>query len=354
MNAVHLLVPGKLDTLTGGYGYDRQMAAGLRQRGWAVDVHELDGSFPYPTAAARMSAAGVLAAVPNRATVLIDGLALGVLPDEVWDEASRLRIVALVHHPLAEETGIEPHIARRFEESERRALAAVRLVIVTSRGTAEGLAQYGVGANRLVVVEPGTNRGALARGSGGGPHQLLCVASIVPRKGHEVLIRALADVPRSDWLLTCVGSTTRSAATMQSLSEQIEEESLGDHVRFVGEVEGPMLDRYYDEADFFVLPTRHEGYGMAVAEALARGIPVISTPTGAIADLVGRDAGMLVPPDDFQALTATLWRVMEDETLRARLREGARKARERLPGWEQQVDKMAVALARVAADDGRL
>jgi len=154
--------------------------------------------------------------------------------------------------------------------------------------------------------------------------------------------------------LTCVGSLQRSPATVQRLSEQIEAEGLEDHVRLAGELDAAALEDCYDAADLFVLPTRHEGYGMAVAEALARGIPVISTPTGAIADLVGRDAGMLVPPDDFQALTATLWRVLEDEQLRQRLREGARRVRERLPTWQEQAGKMAEVLARAAADHGRV
>jgi glycosyltransferase involved in cell wall biosynthesis len=178
------------------------------------------------------------------------------------------------------------------------------------------------------------------------------VASLVPRKGHDILLRALADVPRTDWILTCVGSRFRSPATVERLCAQIEAEGLEDHVRLVGEVDGATLAERYDAADVFVLPTRHEGYGMAVAEALAHGLPVVSTPTGAIADLVGRDAGMLVPPGDVEALTTALWRVLDDDGLRQRLREGARRVRNRLPTWEHQTARMADALER--GDDGRV
>ena len=172
------------------------------------------------------------------------------------------------------------------------------------------------------------------------------MASLVPRKGHDMLLRALAEVPRTDWLLTCVGSHYRSPATVQRLCAQIEAEGLEDHVRLVGEVDAATLAEHYDSADVFVLPTRHEGYGMAVAEALAHGLPVVSTPTGAIADLVGRDAGMLVPPGDAEALTAALWRVLDDDGLRQRLREGARRVRNRLPTWADQSAMMADALER--------
>jgi len=348
MSSLVLFVPGRVDTLTGGYAYDRQMVAGLRRLGWSVMVRELDESFPQPTAAARSAAAAALSAVPDATTVLIDGLALGAMPDEAWREARRLRVVGLVHHPLAAETGIEPHVVRRLEESERRALAAVRLVIVTSRATAEALQRYGVAANRIAVVEPGTERAPLARGSGDAVRNLLCVASLVPRKGHDVLLRALADVPRTDWVLTCVGSHYRSTATVERLCAQIDAEGLEDHVRLVGEVDAATLAAHYDRADIFVLPTRYEGYGMAVAEALAHGLPVISTPTGAIADLIGRDAGMLVPPGDAEALTAALWRVLDDDGLRQRLREGARRVRQRLPSWDDQSAMMADALERGA------
>jgi glycosyltransferase involved in cell wall biosynthesis len=211
-----------------------------------------------------------------------------------------------------------------------------------------------VAASRIAVVEPGTGRAPLARGSQGSVRNLLCVATLVPRKGHDILFRALAELPRSDWLLTCVGSPYRSPSTVQRLCAQLEADGLEDHVRLVGEVDAATLAEYYDDADIFVLPTRHEGYGMAVAEALAHGLPVVSTPTGAIAELVGRDAGMLVPPGDAEALTAALWRVLDDDGLRKRLREGARRVRDRLPTWEDQAGMMAAVLARAEATDGRI
>jgi glycosyltransferase involved in cell wall biosynthesis len=347
MNSLVLLVPGRLDTRTGGYLYDRQIVAGLQQRGWSVSVRELDGSFPLPTPWARLDTARVLSEIPDGSLVLIDGLALGAMPDEAWHESRRLRLVGLVHHPLANETGWEPHVARRFEQSERRALAAVRRVIVTSRETADGLLRYQVSSSRIDIVEPGTAAAPLARGSSGEVRQLLCVGSLVPRKGHDTLLRALIQLPGSNWLLTCIGSHYYSPATVQRLRAQIEAEALDEHVRLIGEVDPATLDSYYEGTDVFVLPTRHEGYGMAVAEALARGVPVISTPTGGIAELIGRDAGILVPPDDPDALTAALWRVLDDEGFRQRLREGARRVRARIPDWSTQSGLMADALERV-------
>jgi len=93
---------------------------------------------------------------------------------------------------------------------------------------------------------------------------------------------------------------------------------------------------------------RHEGYGMVVAEALARGLPVVSTATGAIRDLVGDEAGIVVPPGDLAALADALSRVLGDADLRARLADGARRVREHLPTWDAAAVAMAQALERAA------
>lgn len=350
MRPLVLIVPGRLDTLTGGYGYDRRIVAGLRARGWAVTVHELEGAFPMPDASAREQAARVLAAVPDGAILLVDGLALGVLPDEVAPHAARLHLVALVHHPLAEETGIEARVAVQLARTERRALRFARCVVVTSAATAAMMGAYGVTPDRVRVVTPGTDPAPLARGSRDAALQLLCVAGLVPRKGHEVLFRALAAVPSADWRLTCVGSLEREPGTVARLRALVAAEGLESRVSFPGELEGEALAACYDAADLFVLPTLFEGYGMVVAEALARGLPVVATGTGAIPELIGDGAGIVVEPGDAAALSAALSRVIVDPALRARVAESARRMRERLPTWDQSCALMEKTLRSLPAE----
>jgi glycosyltransferase involved in cell wall biosynthesis len=343
---VHVVVPGAIDTRTGGYGYDREIVAGLERRGWIVRVHEIPGSFPHPSAEARAAAAAALAALPDGAPVVIDGLALGALPDEAAREAARLRLIALVHHPLADETGLPAAARARLEASERRALEAARHVVVTSRRTAAALDRYGVAPESITVIEPGTDpapqaRGSAGGGSGSGTVELLCVATLVPRKGHDVLVRALAAMREAAWHLTCVGGLDRDEAWAAAVRAQAAASGLASRVAFAGELDRAPLDVRYDAADVFVLPTWYEGYGMAVAEALARGLPVVSTATGAIADLVGDDAGLLVPPGDAEALTRALSSVVTDAALRERLAGGARRARGRLRSWDDAAGQMA-------------
>lgn len=347
MRSVVFVVPGRLETKTGGYLYDRRMSQGLREHGWSVEVRELDHSFPWPTPAALEHAASVLADLRDGTRVLVDGLALGAMPAAIEREAARLRIVALVHLPLGADISLDRDMAARLEAAERRALCAAALIIVTGTATLSLLAEYGIARDRVVVVEPGTARAPLARGSGGERLRLLSVATLNPGKGHEILLQALGAVSHRGWHLTCVGSLKRHPATVDRVRAAIGRLALDERVSLVGELDDEGLFECYDRADVFVLATLQETYGMAVAEALAHGLPVVSTTTGAIPDLVGADAGLLVPTGNAEALAGALARVLGDADLRARLAGGARRARGRLPSWEQAFGKMAAALERL-------
>jgi len=314
-----------------------------------VDVHELEPGFPYPSPPVRMRTARLLANIADDTIVVIDGLALGVLPDEVAREADRLRVVALVHHPLAAETGLDAKTRDELDSSERRALASARHVIVTSRATATTMIDYGIDAFQISVVEPGTDHAPVARGSQNATVELLTVATLIPRKAHGVLFKALAAVPERNWRLTCAGSLERDRATVTRLRAQLHSDKLADRVRLIGEVDTEVLGAYYERADIFVLPTMYEGYGMAIAEALARGLPVIGTNTGAIAELVREDAGILVPPGDIPALTQALTQMIGDASVREKFAEGARRTRDCLPTWDDSARKFADAIDSVTA-----
>lgn len=346
---LHVVIPGDLDTKTGGYGYDRQIMHGLRTRGWHVVLTSLPGAYPMPSAADRAEAARALAAIPDGALVLVDGLALGALPVEAAHERERLHLVALVHHPLGLETGLDPDTSRSLLASERRALDSVRGVVVTSRRTTGAVASLGVPHAKVAVVEPGTAAAPEARGSGAGARRLLCVASLTPRKGHDTLFDALEGLLDLDWHLTCVGSAARDSVHAARLTARASTPPLQARVTLAGELSGLALDAAYDAADLFVLPTHYEGYGMVVAEALAHALPVVSTATGAVPELVGDDAGVLVPPGDAAALRDVLRSLMTDEVQFARLRAGARAARATLPSWDEACARMEAALMRTFA-----
>jgi len=348
MRPIVLVVPGHLNARTGGSIYDRRIVEGLRRLGWAVDVLELDASFPYPTPAALEQAADALAAVAPGTVAIVDSLALGAMPDLITRHASRLRIVALVHLPLAAACDLDRDTVARFEKGERRALRAAALVIVTGSATLPLIERYELARDRVVLVEPGTDRAPVARGSGGRQLGLLSVATLNPGKGHEALLVALSLVPHREWHLTCAGSLTRHPATTDRVRTTIARLGLEDRVSLAGDLEGPALEACYDSADVFALATRQETYGMAVAEAVAHGLPVVATMTGAIPELVGNGAGLLVPVGDTPALVDALSRVLGDASLRARLAQGARRMRDQLPTWEDASRRLAAALRPLA------
>jgi glycosyltransferase involved in cell wall biosynthesis len=345
---LHFVVPGPIDQRTGGYIYDRRIVEGLRASGWTVVVHELAGSFPKVDETARRAAAHAVEFMPSGAVPVIDGLALPAFsefPDRLpqpW--------VALAHHPLALETGLTPAEGAALAELERRLLAGAARVIVTSEGTRRDLAAYDIEDSRIGVVLPGTDPAPLARGSGGPGFALLCVASLTPRKGHLVLLEALAELAALRWRLVCVGSAERDPACAQAIVAALERLDLRERVELVGERREAEVPPYYDRADLFVLASYHEGYGMVLAEALARGLPVVSTTAGAIPDTVPDGAGLLVLPGDPRALATALRRLMTEPELRAELTASARAARCGLPGWDDAARGFAAELAGLAGN----
>lgn len=343
MRSAVFLVPGSLKALTGGSIYDRRMVEGLRGRGWRVEVHELDSSFPEPRPAALADAARVLSKIADSEVVVVDGLAFGAMPDVLEPHQKRLNFVAIVHMPLALEFGIDAAVADWRGEQELRALRIARAVIVTGRATIDALSQMGHAFPAPVLIEPGCDTAQLARGSETGTVRLLCVAAVTSGKGHEALIRALTEVD-GGWTLVCAGSLTRDTQTACRLAELVESSSMRHRVRMTGELTPGQLAAEYDRADVFVLNTRFETYGMAVSEAIAHGLPVVSTRTGAIPDLAGTEAGLLVPVGDEKALRAALATMVADAHARARYREGAARARSRLQPWNTAADRLAVAL----------
>jgi glycosyltransferase involved in cell wall biosynthesis len=353
VRSIDLLVPGDPNTATGGYIYDRQILAGLADLGWRTAVHSLDDSFPRPTPAALRGARKVLADLPSDRVVVVDGLALAGLERVLESEAKRLAVVALVHHPLALETGIDAASAKLLESAERNALALVSRVIVTSQWTARALAAYDVPIGRIRIVEPGVDRRApalspgAADGRAGDSLSLLCVATLTPRKGHAVLFEALSDLRDRRWHLTCAGNITRDERTVAALERQLDRLALRARVSLLGDLGADALEREYARADLFVLASHLEGYGMALAEAVARGIPVVSTTAGAIPETVPADAGVLVPPGDSRALAKALATLMDDAAARARLAANARAARATLPTWRGAARKFAAAVSGV-------
>ncbi|HEY4134898.1 MAG TPA: glycosyltransferase family 4 protein [Alphaproteobacteria bacterium] len=342
------MTPGSLETATGGYRYDRRVVAELRAAGHAVDVLTLGESFPQPDPATLASAYQTLAALPA-GPVVIDGLALGALPDVGRHLPAHAPLVALVHHPLALETGLTPERARQLRDSERQALAAARHVIVSSPPTAAILAaDYGVATDRISVAPPGVDAAPVATGGDGRTVELLSVGSIIPRKGHDLLVEALGPLRDLPWRLTIVGDA-RDRPAADALDAAIRRHGLEDRIVLAGALSEADLAARYAAADLFVLASRYEGYGMVFSEALAHGLPLVVTAVGEAANLLPAGAGQAVAPDDTAALSAALRGMIADPAARAASAAAARAARDRLPRWSDCAATFIEVLSQLQA-----
>jgi glycosyltransferase involved in cell wall biosynthesis len=336
-------IPGDLQTPTGGYIYDRRVIELLSEFGWQVRHLELPGDYPAPSEASLAATSEALAKTPREALLVVDGLAFGAMPSKLIDNAKR-KIVALVHHPLALETGIDKERAAYLARTEREALARTAHVIVTSPSTADLLVkQFGVTPSHISVAEPGTEASARATGNSI-PPRLLSVGSVTVRKGYDVLVEALAQIVDLSWESRIVGSLDRDSAAARTVREAIGRAKLASRVRLLGAFDERALAAEYDQARLFVLPSHFEGYGMAFAEALARGLPIVGCTGGAVASTVPADAGILVPPGNAKMLAATLRRLLTDPAELSRRSDAAWRHAQRLPRWRDTARKFARAL----------
>ena len=348
MRRVSFAVPGSLDTPTGGYAYDRRIISELRQLGWEVNYVDIGQGFPAPDSATRAAARFLLSTIPAGQPIVVDGLALGVLPDVAASLASRHPLVALVHHPLALESGLTTELAEALHRSERAALAEVKQVVVTSPTTARLVASdYGVPEDHITIVRPGSDRTPRTPRNPNTVINLLSVGAVVPRKGHDILICALATLADIRWRLKIVGDLTRDPKEAARLQDLVLQYQLSDRIEMVGAISTEHLSMLFHKADVFVLASRFEGYGMAYAEALMHGIPVIGTTAGAIPDTIPQGAGLLVSPDNPDELAAALRSLIVDADRRRLLSEAAFQAGSRLPTWQQSAAIFAATLDRL-------
>jgi glycosyltransferase involved in cell wall biosynthesis len=348
MLEVAFAVPGDLMAPTGGYAYARRLLASLPAHGVNVRHVALPASYPHPTGADLDATHRLLQDTSDEAILLVDGLAYGAMPADLVRGVGR-RVVALIHHPLGFETGHDEGRRAELIASEKEALALAERVVACSAATARLLAsEFAVASERITVAEPGTEPASRAVGTGT-PVQLLAVGAVSPRKGYPVLVSALRDLADLDWHLTIAGSLDHAPEAAAALQAAIRAAGLRRRVTVAGAVDEGRLTRLYDRADVFVSPSLFEGYGMVLAEAMARGLPLVASTGGAAAETVPEGAGLKVPPGDVAALRAALRRMIADPAARAGFADGAWAAGQALPRWDDTAARVASALKAAAA-----
>jgi glycosyltransferase involved in cell wall biosynthesis len=338
-------IPGDITTLTGGYIYERRLLEGLRAQGRDVAHIALGDSFPDPTPQDMADAAARLAAIDPARPLILDGLVFGSIDTQALARV-RAPVVAMIHHPLAFESGLDDARRDHLFRIERDNLALAAHVLVPSPHTASLLgSDYGVSPDRITIVRPGTDRPA-GQGSPADPPLVLSVGIRHPRKGHDILMRALARILDRDWQAVIVGSRYDEghAADLDRLHRSL---GLEGRVTLAGQVSAEALARLYREAAIFALATRYEGYGIVFDEAMVHGLPIVSCRTGAVPTTVADGAGLLVPPEDPEAFADALRRILDDADLRGRMAAASRAAGDGLPGWAATAELAGEVLDRL-------
>jgi glycosyltransferase involved in cell wall biosynthesis len=346
---VAFITVGDTGRKTGGYLYNGRVISGLRRRGLEVEEFVAGGASPdeQRKAAPRLGSTFD----PSRFdTIVVDALArIAVAPHLDRWRAFR-PVVALVHElPSVAGGGSGTETVARERDYEEPLLRADRLVSVSDHGR-NVLLGRGVSPSRIHVVPPGFDGVPVGDGTPGrrdGLVRALCVAQWIPRKGILTLVEAWTLQERGGAVLELIGETNadpdytarvRAAIDAAPRASIVESGCVGD----------ASLGASYAAADLFVLPSRYEGYGIVYAEALAFGLPIIACDAGPVPNLVGREAGVLIRPDDRDDLSAALDLLLGDPALRAKMSAAAGRRASRLPRWEDTVAGFEDVLRTVA------
>ncbi len=338
---IALFLPAPLDTVSGAHIYDRRIAEGLRAAGHQVELVPLAGAHPLADDTARAGARSAFESLSPDTVAVIDGLSLAAFAPAAL---ARPNTVGLIHHPISKEPDLAADIAAAMAETERALLPRLPRIVVTSTITATALEKdFAVDPARLAVVVPGTDPASRSPGSGGPTCHILSIGTLLPRKGHDLLLRALAKLFDLDWHLTIAGEP-RDPVHAGALHALAEELNIARRVTFEGVVTGAPLEALWQRADLFALATQYEGYGMAIAEALKRGLPVAVTNGGAAGALVAPECGAVCEVGDLVQFSKSLRHLIFDTALREDMAAAALKVGAALPDWPTQSALFAESL----------
>lgn len=356
---IGLVIYGRLDTLSGGYLYDRQMVAALAERGHALTVISLPAvAYPLRLALNR-AGSGVAARVPAGLDLLIqDELCHPSLTR--WNArrpGHRGPVVTLVHQVLCDEP--RPAWQNRILRSvEKRYLDGVDAFVFNSRFTRQTVWGLTAGDRPHAVAPPGgdrleprpTPRSIALWAQDSGPLRLLFLGNIIPRKGLLPLIDALAGLPRDIWSLRVAGRLDMDRFHVRRVRNALWDRGLADRVQLLGPRQGSLLADELARAQVLCMPYAYEGFGMATVEAQGFGLPVIGCRAGATRDLVsdGID-GYLVAPGDHAAVRRAVAHLHQDRTDLAKISLAARRRFERHPTWAESMGRLADFLENLAA-----
>jgi glycosyltransferase involved in cell wall biosynthesis len=354
-----MVIYGRLDTLTGGYLYDRFMVEALRRRGHQVELIPLE-SKPYARALLDNLRHGIASQLNGRPWDLLLQDAL-CHPSLVWinrrlHARRRMRIVAIVHQVLSRQPR-RPWLNLAYRRIERAYLETTDGLLFASRFTRDAAREL-IGTDRpMLVAPPGGNRlGRIAsertiyeRSHRSGPLDILFAGNLSPVKGLDLLLESLSRLPHSMWRLAVAGSLTANPRHARRIGDWLSSRGLESQVRLLGVVDGQNLAALYTTSQVFAMPFAHEGFGIAALEAMAFGLPVIGSTAGGVKEFVRHaENGFLVAAGDHAAVCRHLAGLHSDRGRLAAMGARALHTFSALPTWGQSMNRVCAFLEKVA------
>lgn len=356
---IGLLIYGSLDTLTGGYLYDRLLCQELEALGDQVTVYSL----PWRSYGRHLT--------DNLSRDLYHRLRHAPLDLLLQDELNHPSLVGLnyllrrqVNYPLVSLIHLlrytEPRPAWQkwgYRQVERLYLASVDGFIYNSQDSQQ-LVERLVGPKPGVVGYPGKDhlltavspRHIIRRAHQPGPLRIIYVGNVVRRKGLDLLLDALALLPRQQWRLAVIGSLEMEPDYAARLQQQVAQRGQSNSVRWLGQLPNEAIATHLQAAQLFVMPSRYEGFGIVYMEALGAGLPVLATTAGAAGEMVRPGVnGYLLEPEDVATLRRHIQTLHHDRSRLARMGLAAYRRYQKHPTWGETAVAIRTFLTDLAS-----
>lgn len=355
---VALIIYGSLDTVSGGYLYDRKLVEQLRARGHEVEVVSLPwrnyvkhlGDNLSPSWRRTLRTLDVDLVLEDE----LNHPSLAFAPRPARPDGSQPPVVTIVHHLRSSEES--PALLRPlYRAVEARYLRRADGFILNSKTTCATVEAMRPALPPHIVAYPAGDHVQSADYSSlheeraaDAPLRVAFVGNLIARKGLHVLIEALSltDTPIT---LEIAGSETADPTYAAHVRAQVDAAGLSTQVRFLGALSDDARGALYARSDLLALPS-YEGFGIVYLEAMAFGLPVIASTAGAAHEIVrAGDNGFLVAPGDAQALARYLTALAHDPALREEMRAAAVAAFAAFPTWAQSTTRIAEYLEELVA-----
>ena len=346
---IHFLIPEDINLLKGNYVYNKRIAEGLKAIGHQVIIQQLPDDFPFPSDTSLQQCRQIMGAIPQAEPVIIDNLVFGVIPDILKDFYLQKPIVALVHITLSADPNLTAYQREMVLSLEKKAQKYAKKFIVSSSYTANLLTAAGIEKNQINVIIPGVDNYPQKKIYPGKPSKLLSIANFTRNKGYMTLMKALTALKNKDWELHCYGNLNFDKEYVDELQMIIRRNGLKEKVWLHGPVSGKELSDVYLNADLFIHASNFETYGMAVAEALAHGIPVITSTGGGICETVPVKMGQFFNPGDVYVLQTIIEELLENPQLYKTLYTEASTYHNQVHTWQKSLESFELTLKEVTS-----